>query len=218
MKYKAIIFDLDGTLLDTLETLAYFCNSTLETFGFAPYEKDDYRYMVGDGAKVLVERMLRGRGEEAVKQFEKVYGAYIQEYHQNPLYKTEIYPGIESLLLALQEKGVKMAVLSNKPNEATVPIVKSFFGENTFRIARGAMEGVPVKPDPTAALDIIRSIGVSPEACVYVGDTAVDMETGKRAGFYTVGVLWGFREYDELSASGADKIVETPEEILTLFT
>lgn len=217
MGYKAIIFDLDGTLLDTLETLSYYGNETLKKFGIAPYEKDAYRYMVGNGAKILIRRMLAGRSCETEELFEKAFKEYISAYNADTLYKTEIYPGITELLKGLSERNVKIAVLSNKPHEATVPILKSFFGEDIFTDMRGAMEGVPIKPDPAAALDIAEKMGLTPSECVYVGDTAVDMETGKRAGFYTVGVLWGFRDRDELENGGADKIVSRPEEILSLF-
>lgn len=212
MQYKAAIFDLDGTLLDTLETLAYYGNSTLERLGLAPYEKDAYRYMIGNGAKKFIQRMLAGR--DADELFEKAYEMYITAYNSDTLFKTEIYPGIPELLAALQEKGMKTAVLSNKPHEATVPIIKSFFGEDAFADIRGAMEGVPIKPDPAAALDISRKLGCAPSECLYVGDTGVDMETGRRAGFYTIGVLWGFRDREELTKSGADCIVESPLEIL----
>lgn len=214
MTHKGIIFDLDGTLLDTLETLAYYCNGTLSAYGYAPYEKDAYRYMVGNGAKTLVHRMLAGRDADTAEVFEKAYKTYIDAYNRDTLYKTEIYPGILDLLKALRENGIKIAVLSNKPHEATVPILKSFFGAETFVEMRGAMEGVPIKPDPTAALDIAAKMGCAPEECLYAGDTAVDMETGKRAGFFTIGVLWGFRDREELIEGGADAVVETPTEIL----
>ncbi len=217
MQYKAIIFDLDGTLLDTLETLSYYCNATLKKFGLTPYEKDAYRYMVGNGAKILVHRMLEGRGCDTEELFERAYSTYIAAYNSDTLFKTEIYPGISELLAGLQAKNIKIAVLSNKPHEATVPIIKSFFGAETFSVIRGAMEGVPIKPDPTAALEITKTMGVSPSECMYVGDTAVDMETGKSAGFYTIGVLWGFRDREELLGGGADFIAEKPEEISALL-
>ncbi len=212
MQKKAAIFDLDGTLLDTLETLSYYGNKTLEELGLAPYEKDQYRYMIGNGAKILIKRMLAGRGAEEL--FDKAYNMYISFYNSDKLFKTEIYPGISDLLAELKEKGVKIAVLSNKPHEATVPIIKSFFGADAFTEIRGAMENVPIKPDPTAALEIADALGCAPEECLYVGDTAVDMETGKSAGFYTIGVLWGFRDERELTEGGADCTVKYPAEIL----
>ncbi len=212
MQYKAAIFDLDGTLLDTLETLAYYGNRTLEKYGLAPYEKDAYRYMIGNGAKVLIQRMLEGRAREDL--FDAAYKTYIDAYHADTLYKTEIYPGIEKMLVALRGKGLQLSVLSNKPHEATVPILKNFFGADTFAEMRGAMEGVPIKPDPTAALEIAEKLGALPAECLYIGDTAVDMETGKRAGFYTIGVLWGFRDEEELRLGGADRIITNPAEIL----
>ena len=216
-KFKAAIFDLDGTLLDTLETLSYYCNCTLEKYGLCPYPKEAYRYMVGDGAKMLVHRMLGRQNADSAEMFEKAYRHYIDTYNSDKLFKTEIYPGIPALLDGLRDSGIKTAVLSNKPHEATVPIIRHFFGENAFCETRGAMEGVPLKPDPEAALRIAAHLGVQPAECIYVGDTGVDMETGKRAGFYTVGVLWGFREEEELRESGADFIAQTPEEILKLL-
>lgn len=213
MKHKAVIFDLDGTLLDTLETLSYYGNETLRTYGLAPYEKDAYRYMIGNGAKILIHRMLAGRGCDTEEMFKKAYKTYIDAYNADKLYKTAIYPGITTLLQNLRKAGVSLAALSNKPHEATVPIIKSFFGEDVFSDIRGAKEGVPIKPDPTAALEIASGLSVSPEECLYVGDTAVDMETGKRAGFYTIGVLWGFRDAKELLEGGADRLAETPSDI-----
>ncbi len=212
--FKAAIFDLDGTLLDTLETLSYYGNQTLEKFGLRPYPKADYRYMVGDGAKILIHRMLERQNADSEEMFEKAYRDYIDTYNKDKLFKTEIYPGVPALLQGLRENGIKTAVLSNKPHEATVPILKSFFGEGAFSEMRGAMEGVPLKPDPAAALEVAEALSAAPSECIYVGDTAVDMETGKRAGFYTLGVLWGFRDEAELRESGADRIVHTPEEIL----
>ena len=215
--FKAAIFDLDGTLLDTLETLSYYGNRALETFGLRPYPKADYRYMVGDGAKMLIHRMLERQNADKSELFEKAYRHYIDTYNKDKLFKTEIYEGIPALLKGLREQDVRLAVLSNKPHEATVPILKHFFGETAFDEMRGAMEGIPLKPDPTAALDVANILGVMPEECIYVGDTAVDMETGKRAGFFTVGVLWGFRDAEELREGGADRIVSTPEEILEIL-
>ena len=216
MQYKCIIFDLDGTLLDTLETLSYYCNETLKAYGFAPYDKNDYKYMVGKGAKNLVESMLRGRDAMESKLFNEMYKYYIDLYNADTTYKTTYYDGILPLLDALLEKKMHMAVLSNKPNAATVPIIKNFFGER-FSVCFGAREGVPIKPDPTAALEIVETLGFVPSECLYVGDTGVDMETGKNAGFFTIGVLWGFREREELEKAGADFIAAKPLDILKLL-
>ncbi len=217
MRFQGIIFDLDGTLLDTLETLSYYCNETLRAYGFLPYEKNEYKHMVGKGAKNLVESMLRGRDAMDPIRFQAMYEHYIKLYNADKTYKTTYYDGILPLLDSLLEKNMRMAVLSNKPHEATAPIIQAFF-EDRFSVCYGAREGVPIKPNPQAALGIAKELECSPSACLYVGDTAVDMETGKNAGFYTIGVLWGFRDRKELEEAGADFIAEKPEDILKLIS
>lgn len=216
MNFKSIIFDLDGTLLDTLETLSYYCNKALSIHGFATYPKEAYKHMVGDGAKNLVRRMLEGQNAFHPDAFQKVYNTYIEMYHADTLYKTTYYDGILDLLDGLKQKGISMAVLSNKPHEATAPIIQSFFGD-TFSLCYGARDGVPLKPDPEAALSIAHSLGSSPKECLYAGDTAVDILTAKNAGFFSIGVLWGFRDRKELKEAGADFIAEKPADILALL-
>lgn len=217
MKCKGIIFDLDGTLLNTLKTIAYYCNAALEKYGIVPYAEEKFKYMVGNGAKNLVHRMLEGRNIKDEDTFQKVYTHYNDIYNSNTTYLTEIYPGIPALLETIRDAGMKAAVLSNKPQAATVPIIKSIFGEDTFEAVYGGREGVPLKPDPTAALAIAKELDVEPSACLYVGDTSVDMQTGKNAGFYTIGVLWGFRTRQELEEAKADMIAESPADIEKLI-
>ena len=215
--FKGIIFDLDGTLLDTIETIAYYGNTTLEKFGFKSIDTKKYNYMAGLGAKHLVKSMLSESGSEDEEVFERVFLDYNKSYNVDPLYKTEVYDGINELICNAKKHDMKLAVLSNKPHEATVDVINNFFDNGTFDICFGAREGVPLKPDPTPAIAVANKLGLSPEECIYVGDTDVDMKTGKGAGFYTVGVLWGFRDRQELEENGADIIVSRPEEIADLF-
>lgn len=210
---KAVIFDLDGTLADTLTTIAYFANQALETYGFSAIPKEKYRYMVGNGAKILVQRMLHENGDDSPESFAKVYPLYNQTYDDNFLYLTAPYEGIPEILAKLKDAGVKMAVLSNKPHPTTSKVVKALFGDNTFDLVWGQKEGVPLKPDPAALFGIMKELGVTAEETVYVGDTAADMKTGKSAGAWTVGVLWGFRDEQELRDNHADAIIAKAEEL-----
>ncbi len=215
--YKGIIFDLDGTLLDTIETIAYYGNMTLEKYGFEAIDTEKYNYMAGRGARKLVKSMLAESGSFDDVLFERVFADYNVAYNSDALYKTKVFEGIEELLTAAKEKGIKLAVLSNKPHKATVDVINSFFEKDTFDICLGAREGVPLKPDPAPALAVAKDLGVLSDECIYVGDTDVDMKTGKGAGFYTVGVLWGFRGENELRKNGADIIVSNPTDIISLF-
>ncbi len=213
--YNFCAFDLDGTLVDTLESLAYFCNFTLKSLGLDTIETEKYKQLVGTGAKNLVKGMLKTVGDSECTLFDKAYETYIREYNANCLYLAKPYDGIEEMLMRLKEQGVKMAVLSNKPHESTSFIIKSMFGADMFDACYGNREGIPRKPDPTALLGIMKDLGVTSGA--YVGDSGTDMETGKNAGLYSIGVLWGFRERDELLAGGADLLVNTPMEIAEMI-
>lgn len=215
--YKGIIFDLDGTLLDTIDTIAFYGNKALEKYGFKSIETDKYKYFVGDGAVQLVQRMLAFHGSYDERIFEKVFNEYNTLYNNDTFYKTAVYDGINQLLKSAKEKGIKLAVLSNKPHEATIDVIKRFFGNNTFDIFYGAREGLPLKPDPTSAILLAKELEIDKSEIIYVGDTSVDMKTGKGAGFYSVGVLWGFRDRKELEESGADLIISHPSEILKLL-
>ena len=215
--YKGIIFDLDGTLLDTIETIAFYGNKALEKYGFEAIETDKYKYFVGDGAVQLIQRMLAFHGSHDEKTFKKVFDEYNALYNSDTFYKTTVYDGINELLKNAKGKGIKLAVLSNKPHEATIDVIKRFFGENTFDFFYGARAGIPLKPDPTSAIMLAEELEIEKEEIVYVGDTSVDMKTGNGAGFYSVGVLWGFRDKKELEGSGADLIISHPSEILKLF-
>ena len=211
---KLCIFDLDGTLLDTLGTISGYANEALEKNGIAPIEKNEYKYLVGKGASNLVAGMLRYRGCYSEELFGKVFADYNEAYNKNTTRDTEVYPGIRELLDALKAKSIRIAVVSNKPDFATRSVVAAFFGEGYLDEVRGQREGVPIKPDPTAVFEVMEKFGATPEDCIYAGDTGVDMQTGKNAHLLTVGVLWGFREKDELIENGADHVIAKAEELL----
>lgn len=210
---RACVFDLDGTLLNTLTTIAYYGNESLKAFGLPPISQERYRYLIGNGAKVLVERMLREVGADE-SLFEAVYEKYTAAYEQKPLYLTVPYEGIVELLRELKTSGILTAVLSNKPHAPTCSVVDALFAPQTFERCYGQREGVPIKPDPTALHGVLEELGVAAEECLYIGDTAVDMKTGRAAGVRTVGVLWGFRDREELVENGADILLEHPMQLL----
>lgn len=213
---KCAIFDLDGTLLNTIETIKFYANSALKKFGFNEISADRYKYLVGNGAKVLVERMLMENNCLNDENFKNVYKVYNELYNADVQYLTEIYPGILNLLAGLKENGYKLAVLSNKPNNAAIEAVKHYFGD-TFDIIYGAFEDLPKKPDPTILNKLLSELNCDIENSIYIGDTGVDMKTGKAGKLLTIGVLWGFREKEELMENGADILVSTPEEILEIL-
>ncbi len=210
---KACIFDLDGTLSDTLTTIAYYGNKSLNKFGLPSIPKERYRYLVGNGAKILVERMVR-EVEGDASLVETIFEDYTKAYETEPLYLTAPYAGIVDLLKALRERGVLIAVLSNKPHAPACAVVKTLFGEETFDCCYGQREGVPIKPDPAAVLGIMKELKVTAEECFYIGDTAVDMQTGTASGATSVGVLWGFRDRQELEENGAEVLLEHPMQLL----
>ncbi len=213
---RCCIFDLDGTLLNTLDTIHYYVNLAMEKAGYPGVSKDDTRRFVGNGAWLLIERAMRSVGEKNEACIARVHTIYNQLYDADPLYLTAPYSGIPEILKTLKDREIKVAVLSNKPHSATEPIVRSFFGE-MVDIARGGMEGVPLKPDPTAGIMILDSFGVACEECAFIGDTAVDVRMGKAIGArLSIGVSWGFRDREELL--DADAIVDTAENLIATIT
>ena len=213
--YKGCIFDLDGTLLNTIGTIASYGNAALEKFGLAPIEPSTYKQLVGNGASTLVRRMLAQNGIKDDSLFKRVYEAYTTLYDGNSYAHTSIYDGIEELLTALRSAGLTLCVLSNKPHSATVPVIQSFFAPGTFQYVFGARDGIPQKPDPAMVNYLLKEMDISPKECIYVGDTKTDMDTGKAAGLFTVGVLWGFRAKEELMRHHADFLAAHPLDILS---
>lgn len=211
---KIFIFDLDGTILDTVHTIAYYVNDALKHFGFPENETDAYKYFAGNGATNLIHRSLAAHGLDTEENFNKVFPYYMENYNKNTLYKTEHFPNMPETLKALKEKGIKIAVVSNKPDSTVQPLLPHFFEDGLFDIAFGARENVPLKPNPSAVNEVLDLYGLTPEDAVYVGDTGTDMETGKNANIFTVGVLWGFRDEKELLEFGADVLISKAEDLM----
>ena len=212
--YKGCIFDLDGTLANTIDSIAYFGNTALAKNGYNTIPIEEYKLMVGNGAELLIKRMLsHSAGSFSEAEYLEVRLDYDKLYEGDPLYLVKAYEGIPQLLLTLQDKGIKVCVLSNKPDDMTNQVVKNLFGKELFCLIRGQRDGVPTKPDPTAPSAMLREMGLTPMECLYIGDSGVDMETGKNAGMDTVGVTWGFRTEKELTDHGALTIAHCAEEL-----
>lgn len=215
---KAVIFDLDGTLTDTVGSIAEAGNGMLKLRGLEPQPVDAYRYFAGDGAKVLVLRALAAAGEakpEAV--IDEALAQYMEIFKDTCTHGVKPFDGIVELLEELAARNVAAAVLSNKPHPMTVDVVHSFFGENTFAVVQGQTADIPPKPDQTGVNRILAQLGLSAADCLYVGDTDTDMQTGRNAGMESVGVLWGFRNEEELRKHHADHIIAHPLELLKLL-
>lgn len=213
--YQACIFDLDGTLADTVDSIAYVANQILERFGLPAQPVEDYKYHAGDGGDVLMERCMKAAGSD-MSRLEEGQKLYREIFAKNPLYKVKVFEGMKETLKELKNRGMKLAVLSNKPSEATYLAVTGLFGEELFDSIMGLKPGMKRKPAPDNALKIAEEFCVEPKECIYIGDTNTDMQTGKAAGMYTVGVLWGFRDRKELEENQADQIIAAPEEILKI--
>ena len=216
MKIKAVIFDLDGTLLDTLDDLASAGNRVLRAAGLPVHPIERYRYFVGDGLQSLVERILPAGGRKE-EQVHDLIAAFRKDYGSNWKVKTRLYNGVAEMLDGLQERRIKMNVFSNKPHDFTAACVEEFMGAWTFQIVLGQRGGRPRKPDPAGAFEIARSLAADPRDILYLGDTATDMKTACAAGMIPVGALWGFRTEDELRESGALHLVSHPLEVLDLI-
>ncbi|MDD2384456.1 MAG: HAD family hydrolase [Sulfurospirillaceae bacterium] len=213
---KAIIFDLDGTLLDTLEDIAISANYALTTLGFQAEPRGKYRYYVGEGVVKLFENIFAATPQEnriiqeAVRLFEE---HYTKQFNQN----TKLYEGVSKMLSFLQKRGYKMAILSNKPDSFVKMCAFKYLKKWHWEVVYGARENIPRKPDPQGAFDCAQALHASPEECYYLGDTSIDMLTANQAGMIAIGVLWGFRDKDELVENGAKFIVKEPSEVIKLL-
>ncbi len=212
---KACIFDLDGTLTDTLESLAYSVKATLREMGLPEITTEQCRRFVGDGAKALMERSLLAAGEKDLSRLEESLAVYRRIFDENCTYHVTPYQGIPELLQSLKEKGVLLAVLSNKPHEQAVKVVKEIFGERWFDYVSGQQEGIEKKPDPAGVIHIMETLKLTKEECLYVGDSEVDVRTGNNAGVRTIIVSWGFRTREELKEAGARTVIDSPLELLS---
>jgi len=216
MKIEAIIFDLDGTLLNTIDDIADSMNLILSKYGFPPHLAEDYKKFVGDGIEVLVSRALSPEDRKTeiinnlVDEFKKVYS-------RNWNVKTKVYDGIEETLSELHKMGYKLAILSNKREDFTKAMVKAMLPNIPFTAVLGLKEGIPPKPHPESAMRVLKIIGVPPEKCLYVGDSDIDMKCATSSGMIPVGVLWGFRDEKELTQNGARFLISKPGEIFKIL-
>lgn len=211
---KLVIFDLDGTLSDSIHSIKYCTDRALAPLGMGPFSEEEYKYFVGDGAANLIKRALAAAGDVENINFEEVFARYKELFAVDCMYEVKPYDGIKELLQALKDKGVKLAVLSNKPHAETIRVIEYLFGKDVFDVLHGQIEGVPIKPDPAGAFRIMEQLEINAENVLYLGDTATDMKTGKGAGLFTIGALWGFRKREELEESHADAIIGHPMELL----
>jgi len=215
--FQAIILDVDGTLLDTLQDLADSMNSTLRHFGFPVHELEKYKHFVGDGMENLVRRSVPDWAKTDPRMISRCLEMMQQIYERNWNVKSRPYPGIPELLDALTARGLKMAVLSNKPHDLTQRAIEGLLPVWRFEVVMGERPPVPRKPNPSSALEIANRLGVEPAGFLYLGDTATDMKTANAAAMYAVGALWGFRNAEELIESGAKKLIAKPAELLELL-
>lgn len=210
-EYDTYIFDLDGTLLYTLDDLTNSVNHAMTEFGLPEHSIEDVRRMVGNGIKKLIERAIPNGKEN--QQYENIYSSFMEHYLKHNLDTTKPYDGIIETLDALKKRGKKMAVVSNKYYKATEELCRHFF-RDYIDVAIGESEKIRKKPAPDSVFEAIKRLGVSKEHCVYVGDSEVDIETAKNSGLPCISVLWGFRDRDFLLKHGAQTFIENPEEIL----
>lgn len=213
---KAVIFDLDGTLVNSLNDLAVSTNYSLKQHGFDTYPVEDYKYLIGDGMVKLIERAIP-KDSLNDETFKSVFDCFMAHYRENFLVKTVAYDGIKEALNTLSLMGLKLAVVSNKADDMAKRVVFSIFGEGVFDAVSGKREGYPTKPDPTLTLEIIGDLGVKPQECVFVGDSGMDTATAVNAGCYPLGVLWGFRSKAELLENGARSLANKPSEIIEII-
>jgi phosphoglycolate phosphatase len=216
MNFDAILFDLDGTLLDTLADVAWAANRVLADCGYPTHPVDAYRNYIGSGVRRLYERILPdGRRDEAAVA--RCVEAFQQAYAGHWNVQTRPYDGVPELLDGLTARGLRMAVLSNKPEAFSRRCVDEYLSGWRFEVVLGQREGIPPKPDPAGAREVVERLGVAAERFLYVGDTATDMQTALAAGMYPVGVAWGFRPVEELRAAGAARIVDRPADLVELL-
>lgn len=212
--YKACVFDLDGTLTDTLESLTYSVNETMKEIGLPGISSEQCREFVGNGAKVLIEKTLRASGDGRLDRFDEAFSAYQRIFNVNCTYRVAPYSGVRKMLEEMKRQGLKLGVLSNKPDRQAVYVVEQVFGKNLFDHIQGQKDGVPRKPDPSALLGIAEKFGADAGEILYVGDSEVDGATGKAAGMDTVLVSWGFRSRDILEEADPLCIADSTDEIL----
>lgn len=214
---KLVIFDMDGTLLNTLDDLADSCNHILRQYGYPAHPVAAYKYFVGDGIRKLIERTVPNEVLQKPELLHSIETDFLAYYTLHKIDKTAPYEGMIPVLNQLQSKNVQIAVASNKIHREIAPLLDYYFPSIKFAAAMGQKPEVPTKPNPDVVYEILAQTQIKKEETLYVGDTAVDMKTGKSAGIYTIGVLWGFRAEKELIENGADELIQNPEDLLPLI-
>ena len=215
--YRACIFDLDGTIINTIHALTYTTNLVLEHFGLGPLTEKQMKHMVGNGYKKQMERSLKACGEGAMAYYEASLPLYQKLFKENCLYHLESYPGMQELLDRMKAAGMELAVLTNKPHDRGVETVEAVFGKGYFSYILGEKEGIPKKPDPTGVFMVLKALGKEPGECLYMGDTNTDMETAANAGLDAAGAVWGFRGREELKAFHPKYLADQPLEIAKML-
>lgn len=214
-KYRGVIFDLDGTLLDTIDDISDSMNDVLKQYSHPTFTSEEYKLKIGGGFKNLaLNSFPKGTLEEIINESIELFANMYDKRYMN---KSKPYEGIDELLDILVDKDIKLGVNSNKRNDYTNNLVNNFFQRIPFVSVYGECKGIPTKPDPTLALKIIKAMDLKPEEILYVGDTNTDMMTAQNAGIDSVGVLWGFRSYEELKKYDAKYIISKPDELLDII-
>ncbi|MBQ9080431.1 MAG: HAD-IA family hydrolase [Clostridia bacterium] len=213
---KAIIFDLDGTLADTIGSIRRAVNLAMSHYGFAEHSYDAVRCAIGNGARMLIRRLIPAEVAADEARVDEILDYYNARYAETYRDANRCYDGMKHAVMTLHERGYRLAILSNKPDIFVRELAKILFPENIISIAQGQTD-LPVKPDPSAPLDIAARLDVNPNECAFVGDSEVDIMTAKNAGMYSVGCSWGYRSRELLSDTGADIIIDTPPQILNTF-
>jgi len=217
MAFKAVLFDLDGTLLNTLADIGNAANRVLSDHGYPVHPLDAYRLFVGDGARALIERIMPAdaRNSDSVL---RLLDAFRQAYASSWNVETKPYDGIPEMLNQVRDTGVRMAVLSNKPHDFTQNCVSALLANWSFDAVYGMRDNVPKKPHPAGAVAIAREVGIDADHWLYVGDTGTDMQTAVAAGMFPLGVLWGFRDRNELEQNGAKALIAKPDQLVRFLT
>lgn len=227
MNYKAVIFDLDGTLVNTIEDLSNAANAALRSFGLAERSVEECRAMIGNGLRKFIERAAGevGSSEQCGEQgncnggfVDKLIGEFKVHYEQNYCEKSFVYPGVKEAVFELRANGVKLGVLTNKEDDFAVKLVEELFGKGVFEYIAGARSGRKIKPDTGSTFEALEVLGAGPGEALFVGDSDVDIFTAKAAGIRAVGVKWGYRDVNLLVDSGADVIIDEPGEIVGLIS
>lgn len=213
---KCVVFDLDGTLLNTIKTINHYLNFALASYGLGSVSEEDCMSFVGDGAIKLIERALKSVGAD-LRLLDDVYKTYNDAYNSSPYYSTKVYEGIPELISALKNRGIKLAVLSNKPDFAVKATVSKFLPDS-FDIVRGGVDGIPLKPNPDSLFAILNELGVTPEETAYIGDSEPDVLTAQNAGIKNgIFVTYGFRTREQLAFVGAVNIVDSAAAVLEII-